>query len=589
MCLWRAASSRSDRGAWVCVGIGLLCQAFGDRYYKSFLADAAHVSQPSVADFGYLAFYPLAGCAIVLLMRARLPSLARALVLDAAVGALAVLAIVAALVLPDVLTISGGDFAAGVTNLAYPVADLILLGLLVGGTQMLRGRADRGLILIAVGLILFVFADIVYLYRTAAGSYEVGGPLDACWSFAAVAMGIAAWQTDSRRRRLAWDPSSRALITVVGATAAATVVQVWDRHHRTTPVALYLATATILCALARLAVALTEQKRAAKALAETDETLRNVTETIDEVFWVGSLDDGRLLYVNPMYERQYGRPASQLYDDPMSWIDAVHPEDRERARSMVGTVRKSGEVREDLRIVRPDGGIRSVRAKTYVVPATHGVGARLVGTSSDVTVEHEARDLLAASEARYRELALHDPMTGLANRGLFNDRLEHMLCGRTPVEGAAVIMVDLDGFKGINDAFGHGVGDELLTEVARRLLGCTRFEDTVARLGGDEFAILMTSDDQEGAVLCGQRVAAGLGRPYELPSRIVHSSASVGVALHTDPDEPVEALLLRADVALYGAKAAGGAQCAVYDAKLEASARLRSEQAAALPGALAQH
>ena len=83
LALWRATSSRSDRAAWVCIGAALLCQAFGDRYYKLFLADAAHVSQPSVADVGYLAFYPLAACAIVLLLRARLPSLTRALVLDA--------------------------------------------------------------------------------------------------------------------------------------------------------------------------------------------------------------------------------------------------------------------------------------------------------------------------------------------------------------------------------------------------------------------------------------------------------------------------------------------------------------------------
>ena len=150
LCLWRAASSRSDRAAWACIGAGLLFQAFGDRYYKSFLAGAAHVSQPSVADLGYLAFYPLAGAAVVLLLRARLRTLSRALVLDATVGALAVLAVVAALVFPDVLTTSGGDLPAVVTNLAYPICDLVLLGILIGGAQMLPGWGGRGLILIAV-------------------------------------------------------------------------------------------------------------------------------------------------------------------------------------------------------------------------------------------------------------------------------------------------------------------------------------------------------------------------------------------------------------------------------------------------------
>jgi diguanylate cyclase (GGDEF)-like protein len=272
----------------------------------------------------------------------------------------------------------------------------------------------------------------------------------------------------------------------------------------------------------------------------------------------------------------------------MSWIDAVHHDDRERVRSMYATIGESGEIRQDYRIVKPHGGIRWLRAQSYVVPAAQGMGTRLVGTSTDVTVEHEARELLGASEARYRDLAMHDPMTGLANRGLFNDRLERLLAGRTPANGAAVIMVDVDGFKGVNDAFGHGVGDDLLIEIARRLLACTREEDTVARLGGDEFAIVMTSDDEQGALRCGERVAEALSRPYDLATRIVQCSASVGVAVHAAPEESVEALLLRADVALYGAKDSGGAQCVVYDAKLEASARLRSELAADLPGVLAE-
>jgi diguanylate cyclase (GGDEF)-like protein/PAS domain S-box-containing protein len=580
LALWRAASSRSDRAAWVCIGAGLLCQAFGDRYYKLFLADAVHVSQPSVADVGYLAFYPLAAAAVLLLLRTRLRSLARGLALDAAVGALAALALVAALIFPDVLTTSGGDLAATVTNLAYPTADLILLGLLVGGMYVMGGRADRGLVLIAATLVLFVTADSIYLYQSAAGGYEVGGPLDALWSFAAVAMGAAAWQPAARRRLPVLDLSSRTFAWVVGATVAATAVQTWDHYHRTTPLALYLAVATILGALARLGVAVSEQKRDARELAETEETLRNVTETIEEVFWVSSVDDGPVLYVNPMYERLFARPASQLYDDSGSWVEAVHPEDRERVRAAFASIRESGEVHEEFRIVRPDGEVRAVRAKAYVVPARQGVGTRIVCTCSDVTSEHEARDLLAASEARYRKLALRDPLTGLANRALFNERLAHLLARRGPVSPAAVIMIDLDGFKRINDTLGHGAGDELLTEVAHRLLRSTRPEDTVARLGGDEFCVVMTSYEAEVVANCGERIAAALKRPYEVAGVTSQCSASVGVAVHEGPGETMEALLRRADAALYEAKAAGGARRVLYEAPREQVHRVLSGSAA---------
>ena len=588
LCLWRAASLRSDRAAWVCVGVGLLCQAFGDRYYKLFLADAVYVTQPSVADFGYLAFYPLAGAAVALMLRPRLKSMSRALILDAVVGALAVVAIVAALVFPHVLTTSGGDLAAVVTNLAYPICDLVLLGMLVGGAQMLRGWGGRGLLLIAVALTLFVFADVVYLYRTATGSYELGGPLDACWSVAAVAIGLAAWQPDTRQRRHSSNSTARTLITVVGAALLATALLVFDHYHRTTSVALYLSAVTILGALARLAVTLTGQQRSASALAETDETLRNVTETIDEVFWVATADEGRLLYVNPTYERLYGRPVSELYEDPLSWLEAVHPEDRAGVRSELARVPEAGQIGQDFRIVRPDGGIRNVRARTYFVPAVNGGSDRLVGTTADITVEHDARAQLAASEVRYRELALHDPLTGLANRGLFNDRLKHLLARRAPADATTVVMIDVDGFKGINDALGHGAGDELLTAVARRLEACTRPEDTVARLGGDEFSVLITSVDPEGAAECGQRIATALRRPYELTGRVVECSASVGVATHSSPNEPEEALLLRADVALYQAKAAGGARCVAYDAELEAGTQLQRALSADLSIALAE-
>jgi diguanylate cyclase (GGDEF)-like protein len=210
----------------------------------------------------------------------------------------------------------------------------------------------------------------------------------------------------------------------------------------------------------------------------------------------------------------------------------------------------------------------------------------MVGTVSDVTVEQEARELLAASEQRYRDLALHDPLTGLANRKLFNDRLGQLLARRAPGPTTTIIMVDLDGFKGVNDALGHAAGDELLVEVARRLLGCTRPEDTVARLGGDEFCAVVTCDPADGPGRYGERVVAALGDPYELGGLVVHSAASVGVATQTPPRDSAEALMLRADVALYEAKGAGGGRCVVYDEVLEASAHLRRGPAGGRPRAL---
>jgi diguanylate cyclase (GGDEF)-like protein len=324
------------------------------------------------------------------------------------------------------------------TNISYPVADLILLGLLVGGAQILRGKPDRALVLMGAALTLFVTADSIFLYESAAGTYATGGWLDAFWSFAAVAMGIAAWQPTLRHaKRQAWESAKRAQITAVAAVLAATMV--FQVAHAAL-VAGYLATATIFAALARLVVS--------------------------------------------------------------------------------------------------------------------------------VRTEHETGKQLAASEARYQELALHDPMTGLANRSLFDDRVDHLLARRPPAQ-TALIMIDVDNFKDVNDALGHGAGDELLIEVARRLVASVRPEDTVARLGGDEFSVLMTSDNPQIPTELGQRIAAALSRPFDLAGKITQSSASVGVAAHAAADETADALLLRADLALYEAKAAGRGQSVTYDAQLE--------------------
>jgi diguanylate cyclase (GGDEF)-like protein len=438
LCLWRAGASRHERVAWACVGAGLLCQALADRYYKSVLAGQAQVSQPSLADFGFLAFYPLVAIGIVAMLRSRVSSATRPLMLDAAVLALAVAAVASAFLLPDVLTISGGNLSASVTNISYPVADLILLGLLVGGAQILRGKPDRALILMGAALTLFVTADSIFLYESAAGTYATGGWLDAFWSFAAVAMGIAAWQPTLRHaKRQAWESAKRAQITVVAAVVAATMV--FHVAHSAL-VAGYLATATILAALARLVV--------------------------------------------------------------------------------------------------------SVRA------------------------EHETGRQLAISEARYQELALHDPLTGLANRSLFDDRVDRLLARRPPAQ-TALIMIDIDHFKDVNDSLGHGAGDELLTEVARRLIASVRPEDTVARLGGDEFCIAMSADDPHAAHACGERITTDLQHPYTLSDKHSRVSASVGIAVHMSGEETAADLQRHADQALYMAKAAGGAQLVVYGAVTE--------------------
>jgi diguanylate cyclase (GGDEF)-like protein len=165
-------------------------------------------------------------------------------------------------------------------------------------------------------------------------------------------------------------------------------------------------------------------------------------------------------------------------------------------------------------------------------------------------------------EQRVRHEAVHDPLTGLANRTLFRDRLAQALA-RSKRSGGAIglLFVDLDDFKHVNDAHGHAAGDEVLVELGRRLQAAVRPSDTVARLGGDEFVVLCEQVDVRSAVALGQRLQEAIRLPVTVSGTVHDLSASIGIALgQTDPD----VLLGNADSALYRAKAQGGGRLEVF-------------------------
>lgn len=200
-----------------------------------------------------------------------------------------------------------------------------------------------------------------------------------------------------------------------------------------------------------------------------------------------------------------------------------------------------------------------------------GTTAWIAGTVSPMTddsVVWVARDITTrkALEAQLAFQALHDPLTGLANRVLFHDRVEHAFMGTERADGQiAVLFLDVDDFKTVNDSLGHGHGDQLLTTLAHRLLNATRGCDTVARLGGDEFAVLIEHASADAdALIVAERIATSLRTPFRLGDGQLAVSASIGIARASDDDD-TETLLRNADVAMYRAKSEGRGRHAIFE------------------------
>jgi diguanylate cyclase (GGDEF)-like protein/PAS domain S-box-containing protein len=233
-------------------------------------------------------------------------------------------------------------------------------------------------------------------------------------------------------------------------------------------------------------------------------------------------------------------------------------------------------------IIGEDGAVRWISTTKAPTFDAEGNVTGLVGISRDVT---ERRAL----EEQLTHQAFHDALTGLPNRMLFADRLQHSLVrSAREADPLAVLFVDLDGFKIVNDSLGHEAGDALLLTVVERLRSCVRGGDTVARLGGDEFIILLDPAEPEQAVETAKRIAARLAVPIQLSDRPIVVTASIGIACKSSPLDRAEDLLKSADIAMYIAKQRGKSQFAIFDSTMQTRAWERLELESDLRQAIAR-
>ncbi|MEM8960809.1 MAG: EAL domain-containing protein [Acidobacteriota bacterium] len=311
----------------------------------------------------------------------------------------------------------------------------------------------------------------------------------------------------------------------------------------------------------------TERRRAESALRKKEERFRSLVQNASDLISIVDAE-GTTLFASPSFERILGFTPEERIG--RSFFEHVHPEDvsalHDTFRQLLAQPGRP--LRMDCRIRHRDGSfhvLESVLTNLLEKPAVGGI----VINARDVTDRKEA-------EAQLIHDALHDALTGLPNRALLMDRLEHALARgrRVHHERCAVIFLDLDRFKMVNDSFGHSAGDQLLVQVAERLTTCLRPSDTLARLGGDEFAILLEGVREAAhAVRVAERIGKALAEPFEVAGREVFTSASLGIAMSATRGRANSNDLLRdADIAMYRAKTSGRSGYAIFDARMHAQA-----------------
>ena len=319
-----------------------------------------------------------------------------------------------------------------------------------------------------------------------------------------------------------------------------------------------------------------------KSLQESEERYALAARGANDGLWDWNLVTGRI-YFSPRWNHMLGYAESEHWSKPEEWFSHIHAEDRPRVREEIAAhcENKTAELVSEYRMQHKSGGYIWTLSRGIAIRDASGKAIRIAGSQTDITEGKTA-----------------DPLTRLPNRLYFIDRLEAAIeIARQQATRFAVLFIDLDQFKMVNDSLGHAAGDELLIDVARRLRATIRqsvrqegpVQSIVARIGGDEFAILLGHIQYDSdASKVAARILERLGEPFQLEGRRMFVSASIGVADSSTGQTP-EDLLSNADTAMYRAKTNGKARFEFFNDKMREQAITRFETESGLRRAIDEH
>ncbi|MFJ2403476.1 putative bifunctional diguanylate cyclase/phosphodiesterase [Streptomyces xanthochromogenes] len=606
-------SESSFRPAWLLFSFSSAMAACGNGvwgFYEVVLRQV--VPTPSAADFFFLCFAPPA--IVGLLVLAKRP-VTRAgwvcLGLDSWLIGGSLLTLSWSLALARTARQGEGEGVAHATlTLAYPLLDIVLVSMVLA-LHFRRSSANRSAVNTAIAaLALTVLCDALFTSPLLRQHYHSGQLLDAGWFAGSLLLAYAPW--GARRlpaappRRPAVAPrgarpaparprahpvpttrplaSSLAALTPYLAAAVCTLGILYNviEGHRVDRMVVFTGCTVVLALVVRQGIMLLDNIALTHELAQKENHFRSLVQGSSDVIMIAA-PTGILRYVSPAAAGVYGRDAEELVGSELASL--IHPEDLGRVVHEVRRFLAAPPAEEPT--TRIECRFKSGTGEWLNVESTvnrHQGG--LILNSRDVTER-------VRLQAQLEHNAEHDPLTDLPNRALFTKRVRKALGGRRTTDpGTAVLFIDLDGFKQVNDTIGHQAGDELLIQAARRLQDSVRVGDTAARLGGDEFAALILGDGTRDPAAreyqvreIADRLRLTLSQPYLIDGNDVRVAASIGVAF-AEPGVGAGELLRNADLAMYRAKKGGKNRVEMYAPQMQAEVVRKSELAARLRSAL---
>ncbi|WP_037880192.1 EAL domain-containing protein [Streptomyces sp. NRRL S-378] len=598
----RTIDSR-ERPAWLLFAFSSLMGACGNAvwgWYEVVLGQ--DVPKPSLADFAFLCFAPPA--IVGLLVLAKRP-VTRAgwvcLGLDSWLigGSLLTLSWSLALAHAARTAQSGapGSVPRAALSLAYPLLDIALVSMVLV-LHFRRSETNRSAVNTAIAaLALTVLSDALFTSPLLSAEYQSGQLLDAGWFAGSLLLAYAPWGARGihqgpvpagppRRDRPHSRPITGSLPALTPYLAAAVctlgiLYNVVD-GRKVDRMVVFTGCTVVLALVIRQGIMLLDNIALTQELAQKENHFRSLVQGSSDVIMIAA-PTGTLRYVSPAAAGVYGREAEELVGTELATL--IHPDDLGRVvhevrRFLAAPPTEEPTTRIECRF--KSGGGEWLNVESTVNRHQGG----LILNSRDVTER-------VRLQAQLQHSAEHDPLTDLPNRALFTRRVRQALTGRRAGDhSTAVLFIDLDGFKAVNDTIGHQAGDELLVEAARRLQDSVRAGDTAARLGGDEFAALILGDGSRDrsareyqAREIADRLRTRLSQPYRIGGNEVRVAASIGVAF-ADPGITPSDLMRNADLAMYRAKAGGKDRVEVYAPQMQAEVVRKAELAGRLRTAL---